>query len=67
MIHTIHLNDEYVDVKNLLKEIRRFKHGVHFEKSTNGNVVPKGYMTVEEFRSEAKISLTKLLNEHGIH
>jgi len=67
MIHTIQLNDEYVDVKNLLKEIRRFKHGVHFENSTNVNVVPEGYMTIEEFRAEAKTSLTKLLNEHGIH
>ena len=29
--------------------------------------IPAGYMTLEEFRSESKISLTKILNEHGIH
>ena len=33
----------------------------------NGNVVPEGYMTVEKFRTEAKQSLTKILNEHGIY
>ena len=29
--------------------------------------VPDGYMTLEEFRSESKTSLTKILNEHGIY
>jgi hypothetical protein len=29
--------------------------------------IPEGYMTLEEFRTQSKISLTKLLNEHGIY
>ena len=29
--------------------------------------IPEGYMTLEEFRTQAKVSLTKILNEHGIH
>ena len=29
--------------------------------------IPEGYMTLEEFRTESRISLTRLLNEHGIH
>ena len=29
--------------------------------------VPEGYMTLDEFRIESKASLTKILNEHGIH
>ena len=29
--------------------------------------IPEGYMTLEEFRTKSKISLTQLLNEHGIH
>ena len=29
--------------------------------------VPEGYMTLEEFRTESKASLTKILNEHGIY
>ena len=28
--------------------------------------VPENYMTLEEFRTESKASLTKILNEHGI-
>jgi hypothetical protein len=28
---------------------------------------PEGYTTLEEFRTTSKISLTKLLNDHGIH
>ena len=28
---------------------------------------PEGYMTLEEFRIEAKASLTKILNERGIY
>jgi len=29
--------------------------------------IPEGYMTLEEFRSESKASLTNILNEYGIH
>jgi len=29
-------------------------------------IAPEGYMTIEEFRTETKQSLTKILNEHGI-
>ena len=29
--------------------------------------VPDGYMTPEEFRETSKMSLTKILNEHGIY
>ncbi|MCL2027927.1 MAG: hypothetical protein FWG79_05505 [Bacteroidales bacterium] len=29
--------------------------------------MPEGYMTVEQFRTESKNSLTKILNEHGIY
>jgi len=67
MIHTVHLDDKQVDVRNLQKERRHFKQDVCFENPANSNVVPEGYMTIEEFRAEAKTSLTKLLNEHGIY
>jgi len=39
---------------------------VHFSPVKGHDVAPEGYMTVEEFRAEAKQSLTKILNEHGI-
>jgi len=28
--------------------------------------IPEGYMTLEEFRAESKVSLTKILNEHHL-
>ena len=43
------------------------KQNIRFESSVESNIVPDGYMTIEQFRKEAKTSLTKILNEHGIH
>jgi hypothetical protein len=67
MINTVHLNDEYTDVRDLQKKTRRYRRGVRFENPADSNIVPEGYMTVEQFQTEAKASLTKLLNEHGIY
>ena len=67
MIHTVHLDDKYIDVRNLLKTISSYKQGVRFENPVDCNIIPEGYMTVEQFRNEAKLSLTKILNEHGIY
>jgi len=66
MIHTVYLDDEYSNVKKILTDISRQKEGVGFDKPATNGVVPE-YMTVEQFRKEAKNSLTKLLNEHGIY
>ena len=35
--------------------------------NTTTNAVPEGYMTLEDFRTEAKASLTKILNRNGIY
>jgi len=51
-------------VKNLPFEAHR---DVRFAPIMGTEVVPDGYMTVEEFRAEAKQSLTRILNEHGIY
>jgi hypothetical protein len=67
MIHTVHLDDEYISIRKLLKEIHSQKQGVRFESPTSNNIAPEGYMTVEQFRTEATASLTKLLNKHGIY
>jgi hypothetical protein len=64
MIHTVYLDDTYVNIQGLLQEIRHQNEGVRF-----GNLpVNMGeYMTVEQFRTEAKTSLTNILNKHGIY
>jgi hypothetical protein len=66
MIHTVYIDDEDIDGRKLLKEIHRNNRGVRFATHKADCVSPEGYMTVEEFRAEAKKSLTKILNEHGI-
>ena len=67
MIHTVYLDNEYINVRKFLKEIHNQKQGVRFENPVSNNIVPEGYLTVEQFRTEAKVSLTKLLNKHGIY
>jgi hypothetical protein len=62
MVHTVYLDDTTIKVK----ESHHSEFNQRANPATNG-VVPTGYMTPEEFRIEAKISLTKILNEHGIY
>jgi len=66
MIYTVHLDDKHAKGRKRLKDVRHYKRGLYLENPANSKVATEGYMTVEEFRTEAKISLTKLLNEHGI-
>ena len=68
MIHTVHLDDKYVNIAGLLQEIRHQKQGVRFESSyIDSNIDLEEYMTVEQFRTEAKTSLTNILNKYGIY
>jgi len=66
MIHTVHLDDNYIDVKNLLGEMRHYKQGVFFENPIEDNVVPAGYMTSTEFKTRAIIKINKFCDNHGI-
>ena len=63
MINTNNLDDKYANVENILQYTSRYKN----KNVLNSNVVPEGYMTVEQFQKEAKTSLTKILNERGIY
>ena len=62
-----YIDDEDVDGRKLLNEIRRNNRSVRFATLKADCISPEGYMTVEEFREDAKRSLTKILNEHGIY
>jgi hypothetical protein len=62
--------DELSDDINIASEpavAYAYTRDIVAEKSVENGLVPEGYMTVEQFRKEAKSSLTKILNEHGIH
>jgi len=67
MIYTVHLDDNYVDARNLLEKMSLCKQGVYFENPLNRDITSSEYLTVEQFRREAKQSLTKIMNEHGIY
>ena len=66
MIHTVHLDDCYVDVRNLLSELRHYKQGVSFENNATESVVPEGYMTGKEFRKRAIKKVNTFCDKHGI-
>jgi len=66
MIHTVYIDDEDIDGRKLLTQIRRNNRGVRLTPPKADYTPPDGYMTVEDFRIETKKSLTKMLNEHGI-
>jgi len=56
----VHLVDKHV------KHRSKSNQSVCIENPAKSNIAPEGYMTVEEFRTKTKISLTKILSEHGI-
>jgi hypothetical protein len=67
MIHTVHLDDKYVNIKDLLQEIRRQEQGVRFEQSVAvDKIVQKEYMTSTEFWKEADKRIIKICEQHGI-
>ncbi|GHT76017.1 hypothetical protein AGMMS50262_13080 [Bacteroidia bacterium] len=67
MVDTVYLDDTTTKCRKLLKEFPHYKQGFQLENPATNGIVPEGYMTPEEFRTEAKTSLTKILNEHGIY
>ena len=64
MTTTVEINDKSFTGQRIIKDLRHNMREINFVEQ---NDAPEGYMTVEEFRKEAKTSLTKILNEHGIY
>ncbi len=67
MIHTVHLDDRYSNIKSLLREIRSQEQGVRFEYHlVSDNVNQEEYMTSEEFWKEADKRITKICKQYGV-
>jgi hypothetical protein len=67
MIHTVHVDDKYFNIKDLLQEIRRQEQGVRFEQPVIvDKVVSDKYMTSKEFWEEADKRIIKICEQHGI-
>jgi hypothetical protein len=68
MIHTVHLDDTYNNIKDLLKEIRSQKHGVTFDYSfvsDNDNIKQEEYMTSGDFWKEADKRVIKICERYA--
>jgi hypothetical protein len=67
MIHTVHLDDAYSNIKGLLQEIRSQKQGVRFEYHlVSEDTKQEEYMTSEEFRKRAIVKVDKFCKDYGI-
>ena len=67
MIHTVHLDDRYSNIKSLLREIRSQEQGVRFEYHlVSDNINQEEYMTSEEFWKEADKRITKICKQYGV-
>ena len=58
----MNLNAEDIDVKKPLK----YTQMTHFEKLSEDNNMPEGYMSSEEFRKRAFEKANKFCDKHGI-
>ena len=66
MIHTIHIDDSTIKGKQLVKKLQKETAIVHFDNPAISGIIPEGYLTVEEFRTEAKAKVNQRFKEHGL-
>jgi len=66
MIHTVYLDDEYINVQKLPEEMQRQKEGVRFGNSIESNIAPEGYMSSEDFWKEADKRIIKVCKQYGV-
>jgi hypothetical protein len=67
MIHTVHSDNKYSNIKDLLQEIRSQKQGVKFDYSiVSDNIKQEEYMTSEEFWKEADKRIIKICERYGV-
>ena len=66
MIHTVHLDDNYINVRELLNDMRQQKQGVYFEPSFSSNIIKDDYITSKEFWEEADKRIIKICKQYGV-
>jgi hypothetical protein len=63
---TVKINTETPVGRRLIKQLQRYPESARFETPATTEI-PEGYVTLEEFREEAKKRVRNLLNTNGIH
>jgi hypothetical protein len=66
MIYTVKINDSLPSGKKLLEELRKHPKSVEFENQTLNDIVPKGYLTGDEFVERGKEKILKYYKENGL-
>ena len=67
MIHTVYLDDTYLNIRCLLQEISRQEQGVRFEQPFVAEKLVSGkYMTSQEFWEEADKRIIKICEQYGV-
>ena len=66
MIYTVKINDSLPSGKKLLEELRKHPKSVEIENQTLNDIVPKGYLTGDEFVERGKEKILKYYKENGL-
>ena len=61
MIHTVKTEDKTPIGKRLIKELRKHSKVVGFENPSANGIIPKGYVTGDEFENKVKEKILTLL------
>jgi len=65
MIHTVKIDNSTRNGKKIIKDLLRYRKGVEFVNFAETGVIPKGYVTSEEFRKIAKEKVQKFCDDNG--
>ena len=66
MIYTVKIDDKTPTGKRIITELRKHRKVVEFENPAVTEIVPEGYMTSEEFKTESRKDLDEVCQKHGI-
>lgn len=66
MIHTAPIDDSAVAEKRFTRDFRHIPNGIELENPAVTGIVPKGYMTGDEFERRAIESIDKYCIENGL-
>jgi len=65
MIHIAYIDDSTLKGRAIVKQLQKETKVVRFNNPANASILPDGYMTSADFRTEVKQGLKSKLKENG--
>ncbi len=65
MIHIAYIDDSSIKGKTIIKQLQKETKVVRFNRPVNSSILPNGYMSATEFRTEVKQGLKSKLKANG--